>query len=169
MDWPTTSAGSFRYLVSSDFRVLPARFDAARQNVVLVCDPGRGVVEESNCGSDLAWREHGYRGCGAMPKAVRRNPVAEFCLGPVSYQLGDRFRCERAATCSDPERIMLVHARESRPHLVQVVFQESYHLMGQRHLVWAARLHLRAFEYEPPFFANLAKMLADLGRAKPKA
>jgi hypothetical protein len=115
--WPPTSASPFRCLIGDDFRVLPARFDAARQNVVLMCSPGRGMLQESDCGSDLAWREHCYRRCGTMPKAVRRNPVSEFLLGPVSYQLGDSFRWERATTRFEPERIMLVHFRKGRPHL----------------------------------------------------
>jgi hypothetical protein len=39
-----TSAGSLRCLVSNNLRVLPARFNAARQNIMLMCDPGRGIV-----------------------------------------------------------------------------------------------------------------------------
>jgi hypothetical protein len=125
------------------------------------------MIQEPDGGSDLAWREHCYRRCGTMPEAVRRNPVAEFRLGSVSYQLGDRFRCERATTTrADPERIVLLGSRERRPHLGYVLLEERYHLTGQRHLVWAARFHLWALEYQPPFFANLAKVLADLDLRK---
>jgi hypothetical protein len=53
-----------------------------------------------------------------MPEAVRRNPVSKFRLGPVSEQLGNRFRCERPTTTpADPKRIVLLGSGEGRPHL----------------------------------------------------
>src|SRR5215831_17065896 len=119
---------------------------------MLMGDAGRGMIQKPDRGADLAWREHGYCRCGTMPESVRRNPLAEFRLGPVSYQHRNRPRYERATTTTrlEPERIMLLGFRKGRTHLSEVPLQERYHLRGQRHLVRAARFHLWALEYEPP-------------------